>query len=239
MNQQHIVVTGGAQGIGKSIARGFINEGYLVTIIDKQPMPSWVDDLKGLHYIQENLAFRDSLKSIIDQLDVVQSNPVTCFIHNAGLAQFTSLNSLTMDEWDEVMNTNVRSAVFLSRYLSQVMPEGSSIILIASTRAMMSEPDSEAYAASKGALRSLTHALAASLQEKKITVNSISPGWIHTGETSELRKKDHDQHFSKRVGHTEDVTRACLFLSDPLNQFINGEDLVIDGGMTRKMIYGH
>lgn len=239
MKQKHTVITGGAQGIGKGIVGLFQNEGHEITIIDKQPLPEWVNKLEGVLYIQGDLADKHDLVSITEKFEKNQTHPVTCFIHNAGISSFTKLYNLTMDEWDEIMNTNVRAGVFLSKYFSYSMPVGGSIILISSTRAEMSEPGSEAYAASKGALRSLTHALAASLQNKKITVNSISPGWIHTGDVNDLRDFDHQQHFSKRVGHVNDIARACLFLSDPENQFINGEDLVIDGGMTRKMIYGH
>jgi len=96
-----------------------------------------------------------------------------------------------------------------------------------------------AYAASKGGLLALTHAMALSYAGDKIRVNCISPGWIHTGNYDNLRDIDHEQHPSGRVGKPDDIARACLFLTDPANAFINGENLVIDGGMTRKMIYEH
>lgn len=108
---------------------------------------------------------------------------------------------------------------------------------MASTRYLMSEPNSEAYAASKGAIVSLTHALAISLSEFNITVNCISPGWIDTGHYGDLRPEDHKQHPSGRVGKPEDIARTCLFLCDPANDFINGQNIVVDGGMTKKMIY--
>lgn len=117
--------------------------------------------------------------------------------------------------------------------------KGGSIVNIASTRATMSEPDTEAYAATKGGIVALTHALSMSLQEEYITVNSISPGWIETEEYNSLRPVDHDQHPSKRVGTPSDIARACVFLTSAENNFINGENLVVDGGMTRKMIYEH
>jgi NAD(P)-dependent dehydrogenase (short-subunit alcohol dehydrogenase family) len=101
----------------------------------------------------------------------------------------------------------------------------------------MSEPQSEAYAASKGGIVALTHALAASFGEYKISVNSISPGWIETSADATLRDIDHRQHFSGRVGRPEDIARACLFLTAPGNDFITATNLTIDGGMTRKMIY--
>ena len=115
--------------------------------------------------------------------------------------------------------------------------KGGSIVNIASTRALMSEPNTELYAASKGGIVALTHALAASFADDYITVNAISPGWIETGDYSLLTEADHEQHFSKRVGKPEDIARACLFLTDDNNDFITGTNMVIDGGMTKKMIY--
>ncbi len=101
----------------------------------------------------------------------------------------------------------------------------------------MSEPHSEVYAASKGGLVSLTHALTLSLSSKELTVNAISPGWIETRSYESLTAADHRQHPAGRVGRPEDIAQACLFLSDEKNSFITGENLVIDGGMTKKMIY--
>ncbi|MNN64818.1 N-acylmannosamine 1-dehydrogenase [compost metagenome] len=101
----------------------------------------------------------------------------------------------------------------------------------------MSEPNTEAYAASKGAISALTHAMAVTLGEDGITVNCISPGWIETGDYTDLREIDHKQHPSGRVGKPEDIARACLYLTAPENNFVTGAQLVIDGGMTRKMIY--
>ncbi len=101
----------------------------------------------------------------------------------------------------------------------------------------MSEPGSEGYAASKGGIYSLTHALALSLSEWNITVNSIAPGWIQTHDYDQLQPVDHSQHPSRRVGKPEDIARMCLFLCEENNDFINGENITIDGGMTKKMIY--
>ena len=111
------------------------------------------------------------------------------------------------------------------------------IINICSTRYLMSEPGSEGYAASKGGIYSLTHALALSLSEWNITVNSIAPGWIQTHDYDQLQPVDHSQHPSRRVGKPEDIARMCLFLCEENNDFINGENITIDGGMTKKMIY--
>lgn len=117
------------------------------------------------------------------------------------------------------------------------MRPGASIINISSTRAFMSEENSEAYAASKGGLLSLTHALAASLSHKQIRVNCISPGWIETKNYKDLKDSEHKQHFAGRVGYPDDIVSACLYLSSKEAGFITGTNLIIDGGMTKKMIY--
>jgi NAD(P)-dependent dehydrogenase (short-subunit alcohol dehydrogenase family) len=146
---------------------------------------------------------------------------------------------LTTEEWDEVVNTNLRGAFFCAREAARSMKKrgGGAIVNIASTRALMSEPHSEAYAASKAGLVGLTHALAVSLAPYRIRVNAVSPGWIETGDWSALRSVDHEQHPAGRVGRPEDVVRACFYLTDPANDFVTGINLVVDGGMTRKMIY--
>lgn len=240
MTRKHALITGGVQGIGKELVRAFLEAGYRVTTIDRQQKQEWMeDDSLPLTYLQCDLASETELEEVMADLDQSEQRTVDVLIHNAGLSTFAPLSELTLDAWDEIMNTNVRSGVFLSQYVSKRMPEGGRIIMISSTRAGMSEPGSEAYAASKGAIRSVTHALAASLQDLGITVNSISPGWIHTGDRDDLREVDHKQHFSKRVGEPADIAKMCLFLTNKDSQFINGEDIVIDGGMTRKMIYEH
>jgi NAD(P)-dependent dehydrogenase (short-subunit alcohol dehydrogenase family) len=145
--------------------------------------------------------------------------------------------SLSPEEWDSVINTNRRGTFLCSREAARVMRQngGGCIINISSTRAFMSEPGSEAYAASKRGIVALTHTLAASLAPDNIRVNCISPGWIETGDYSKLRNIDHSRHFSGRVGKPSDIADACLFLAGI--GFINGENITIDGGMTKKMIY--
>lgn len=165
---------------------------------------------------------------------------IDILINNAGKGLFKSPYDLTLEEWDDLLNTNLRSVFLCSREAAKYMrknKDGGSIVNIASTRAIMSEPNSEAYAASKGGIVALTHALAASLSKDKITVNCISPGWIETGDYSQLRPIDHEQHLSRRVGKPEDIARACLYLTDKENDFVTGINLIVDGGMTRKMIY--
>lgn len=241
MNFQNktVIITGAANGIGKGIATAYINAGAHVVLADM--------DEKAGHALQQELG----VKSLFVHTDVRKEEDIRhmmtktmehfhridILINNAGVSRFTPLHDLTVEAWDDVINTNLRSVFIGSKEASKYMKNGGSIVNIASTRASMSEPNSEAYAATKGGIVALTHALAASLSERDITVNSISPGWIQNGNYEELREKDHAQHLSNRVGKPSDIARACLYLTDSENNFVNGENITVDGGMTRKMIY--
>ncbi len=237
-----IIITGGSNGIGKGIAQAFAKEGANVCVAD-------IDEAKGKEFVAKlkesggKAAFyktdvrkEEDLVRLMDSV-IKDFGKIDILVNNAGVSRFKPLFELKTAEWEDVVFTNLRSVFIGSREAARRMDAGGRIINIASTRATMSEPGSEAYASSKGGIVALTHALAASLQEKRITVNSISPGWIQTEDYDELREKDHLQHWSKRVGKPEDIAKACLYLADPENDFLNGQDLVIDGGMTRKMIY--
>lgn len=245
IEQKTAIVTGGANGIGKAIARAFAKQGANVVIIDRD--------------IQNGEAFAaqlqsDGFEAIFVAADVRKVDDIERFvqeaagrfgridylINNAGVSRWKSPYELTVEEWDDVLSTNLRSAFFASREAAKYMrrnAKGGAIVNIASTRALMSEPNSEAYAASKGGLVALTHALAVSFADDRIRVNCISPGWIETGDYGQLRDIDHRQHPAGRVGKPDDIARACLYLCDEENDFITGVNLVIDGGMTRKMIY--
>ena len=173
------------------------------------------------------------------QVVISKYEKIDILVNNAGIGKFKALNDVTVEDWDEVINVNLRSVFFTSQEFSKYN-RGTNygrIINISSTRFLMSEPNTEAYAASKGGIVSLIHALAISLSGEKITVNCISPGWIHNFNYEKLNEEDHRQHPSLRVGKPEDISRMCLFLTDENNDFINGENIVIDGGMTKKMIY--
>lgn len=240
---QVVLVTGAANGIGKEIATQYALKGATVVLtdIEEEAGREVEADLRGKgHEVSFIGADLSKEEDCLHLMKVIKDkwNKLNILINNAGVSAFTPLFELETEEWDHIINTNLRSAFILSREGAKIMDEaGGSIINIASTRAIQSEPNSEAYAASKGGILALTHALSASLAKKGICVNSISPGWIQTDNYSALREMDHTQHFSGRVGKPSDIAKACLFLSDPENDFINGENLVIDGGMTRKMIY--
>ncbi|TVQ11181.1 MAG: SDR family oxidoreductase [Balneolaceae bacterium] len=238
------IVTGAANGIGRAVATACAANGFSVVIAD-------IDAENGQH-LQDRL-LNEGFDAMFVKCDVSDPEAITglvktaadrygridVVINNAGISEFTPPDELTVAGWDRILNTNLRGAFLLTREAAPVMKKngGGAVVNIASTRALMSEKNSEAYAASKGGLLALTHALALSYADDHIRVNCISPGWIHTGDYSKLREIDHTQHPSGRVGKPEDIARACLFLTHPDNGFINGENLVIDGGMTRKMIY--
>jgi len=241
-SQQKVIVTGAGKGIGREIAVSFALRGASVMAADR-------DETGGKETV--SLIAEKGFEAFFCKADV--SDPVmvdtlikvseeklggiSVLINNAGFGIWKSPYDLTIGEWDSVINTNLRGAFLCSRKAAEVMKKngGGSIINIASTRAFMSEPMSEAYAASKGGLVALTHAMAASLSDDRIRVNCISPGWIETGDYSILKESDHLQHFSQRVGKPSDIAQACIFLAE--NDFINGENIIIDGGMTKKMIY--
>lgn len=241
---RQVIVTGAAHGIGKVIAEQFADLGAHVWLIDmnKDAGEKLEKTLKKrgcqCTFVHTDVADPTQIKAFFDRIKT-QHLSIHAIINNAGMSSFKPLDDLDVEEWDRVMNTNVRSVLLFSKLGSKFMNKGTSIVNIASTRASMSEAGSEAYAASKGAIISLTHALAASLSPNGITVNAISPGWIENQQYDQLREVDHNQHWSQRVGKPQDIARACLFLTDAENNFITGENLVIDGGMTRKMIYNH
>lgn len=240
-----VIITGAANGIGKGIANVYALKGANVVLAD-------IDEKRGNEtatIIKEQGGKALFVKTDVRlEKDIMQLMKITyesfgqidILINNAGKSQFKSPYELSIDEWDDIINTNLRSVFLASREAAKYMrknDKGGSIVNIASTRAIMSEPNSEGYAASKGGIVAITHALAASFSEDRITVNAISPGWIETGNYEELRTIDHEQHLSKRVGKPEDIARACLYLTSTENDFVTGINLVVDGGMTRKMIY--
>ena len=239
-----VIVTGSGKGIGRAIALMYAKHGAKVVLADRNEE----DNRETERLIQEIGA--ESLLQMTDvgrpsdivtlMKDTVEAfGKIHILINNAGITMWKSPYEITVEEWDTLLNIHLRGSFLCAREAAKVMKNhgGGSIVNIASTRALMSEPNSEAYAAAKGGITALTHALAISLGPDHIRVNSISPGWIETGDYSELRDIDHTQHPAMRVGRPDDIARGCLYLTDEENDFITGENLVIDGGMTRKMMY--
>lgn len=238
-----VVVTGASNGIGKGIAKAYIEEGAKVVLadIDEKAGQAFIDSLENADqaiFIQTDVRIEKDILSLLKNT-IDTYGKIDILVNNAGKGLFKSVYDVTVEEWDDVINTNLRSVFLCSRTAAKYMREtnGGSIVNISSTRAYMSEANTESYSASKGGIMAITHALANSLAEDHITVNSISPGWIETKHYGELREIDHKQHLSKRVGKPEDIARACLFLTNRDNDFITGTNLTVDGGMTVKMIY--
>ncbi|QHE51959.1 SDR family NAD(P)-dependent oxidoreductase [Pontibacillus sp. HMF3514] len=242
-----VLITGASNGIGKSLAKAYADEGATVLMIDndKGNGEKLENDIRENHkqayFIYCDLRDPKEIENLFQHIDEHYKTP-SILINNAGVSRFENIFDLTVGEWDNTIQTNLRGTFLCSQQIAKRWrDEGihGRIVNMASTRALMSEQDSEAYAASKGGILALTHSLAMSLSEYQIRVNAISPGWIQTEAYEELRDIDHTQHPSKRVGHAADIARACFYLSDKENAFVTGENLVVDGGMTKKMIYEH
>jgi NAD(P)-dependent dehydrogenase (short-subunit alcohol dehydrogenase family) len=239
-----VIVTGAGKGIGRCIAQTYASEGAKVVLAERDPDLGFeaeksIFSAGGVAvYIQTDVIHPKEIEELIRKSTQLFER-IDILINNAGISKWKPPYEINVEEWDEIINTNLRSVFLCSREAAKIMRElgGGSIVNIASTRAFMSEPNSEAYAASKGGIVSLTHALAASLAPDNIQVNCISPGWIETGDYSQLREVDHTQHLSGRVGKPEDIARTCLYLTSGGNDYVNGINIVVDGGMTRKMIY--
>jgi len=239
-----VIVSGAGAGIGRVVAMRFAAEGATVVLAENNPETGIRTEKEivgqGGHalFVQTDVRNPEEIVRLMSEVDG-RFGRIDILINNAGRSLWKSPYELSVEEWDDIIHTNLRSVFLCSREAARVMQRngGGSVVNIASTRALMSEPHSEAYAASKGGILALTHALAASFAPDHIRVNCISPGWIETGDRSTLREGDHLQHWSQRVGRPEDIAQACLYLTAKDNDFINGSQIVIDGGMTRKMIY--
>lgn len=252
MNGRTVVVTGGGQGIGRVLSETFASEGATVYIadIDSEAGTEWETHLcragYSARFVAIDVADPEQVRKLFERIGDEQGKlDVLC--NNAGIMVSKPLEELDVAEWDRVLNVNLRGAFLCVKYGLPWMRKagGGSVVNIASTRALMSEPHTEPYSASKGGLLALTHALAVSLGPERIRVNAISPGWIDTSPWQKrsarrpaiLTPEDHAQHPVGRVGRPEDVAKAALFLASDDAGFITGANLVVDGGMTVKMIY--
>jgi len=242
--EQTVIITGAGKGIGRDLAIAYAMEGAKVVVAEKEEetgldTTNLILSRNGIAtFIPTDVSQPRDIENMV-RLTVSLYGQIDILINNAGFGTWKSPYTLLIEEWDDVINTNLRGTFLCSREAAFIMKKKGkgAIVNFASTRAFMSEENSESYAASKGGIVSLTHALAASLSKDNIQVNCISPGWIQTTGYENLREIDHQQHFSNRVGNTDDIVKACFYLTQPGNEFINGQNLIIDGGMTRKMMY--
>ena len=218
-----VVVTGGAKGIGACIAERYRSEGAYVEIIDKTPGNWFIGDIADKDVLEE---FSKYVLKKYGKVDILVNN---------ALPLMKGIDDCTWEEFLYAQRVGVAAPFYLAKLFKDYFPKGSSIINISSSRDRMSEPQTESYTAAKGGLTALTHALAISLGPK-VRVNSISPGWINTTEI-EYDGPDATQHSVARVGRPDDIASMALFLSSDEAGFITGENIVIDGGMTHRMIY--
>ena len=217
------VVTGGANGIGKAKVDEFRRQGANVCIIDLAENEYFTGDVGK----KENLeAFS---KKVIDEYGHVD------FLVNNALPVMRGIDECTYDEFNYALSVGVTGPFYLAKLFSKHFAKGASIINISSSRDRMSQPQTESYTAAKGGISALTHALAVSFSGR-VRVNSISPGWIDTNYT-EYTGADAVQHPAGRVGNPMDIANMVMFLCSDKAGFITGENICIDGGMTRQMIY--
>lgn len=247
-----VAITGSAQGIGRGIAFRFAEAGYAVSLADAD-QDAGSEALanvekrgaKGL-FMKTDVASEDQVRRWID-LTVDKLGCPDVLVNNAGMLRNGPFLDLPAADFDRVIAVNLRGTFLCAQHTARRMVErgrGGSIVNIASTRAFMSEPGTEAYTASKGGIVALTHGMAISLGPHAIRVNSISPGWIETrdwqysprAETPVHSERDRLQHPVGRVGTPEDVAEACLFLAEHAG-FMTGQNITLDGGMSVKMIY--
>lgn len=243
-----VIVTGGGQGIGKAIVRALLEQGHAVIIaeIDVEAGEETAVEyapLGELRFLPCDVADEGQVGALVEA--AVRAGGIRGLVNNAGVQHFRLLPDATLADWQSVIGVNLTGAFLCSRHAApHLRVAHGAIVNIASTRALMSEPGGEAYAASKGGLIALTHALAISLGPE-VRVNCVSPGWIEVADWKkrsarvEPRHSDADrlQHPAGRVGRPDDVAAIVAFLLSAEAGFITGTNVVVDGGMTRKMIY--
>ncbi len=235
-----VVITGGAQGIGKALTHSFAQEGAFVAFIDKEgeageATRNSIADAGGkVLFFEGDIAEEGVLNEFVEAT-ISKYGGVDYLINNACLNLGGVLTPCSFEEFNYVLKVGVSAPYLLSQLLLPHLREGGAIVNICSTRASMSQANTESYSAAKGGISALTHALAISLAGR-VRVNAISPGWIDTTDSTH-NQSDSAQHPTRRVGKPDDIVRAAFFLCDPRNSFITGENLVVDGGMSKLMVY--
>ena len=249
------VVTGGGQGIGRAVVRELLTRGAAVVFADVDAQAgretaAEYRELGEVRFVQADVSREDDVKRLVAEAVGVFGG-LTFLVNNAGIAANKPLVELSLEDWNRVLAVNLTGAFLLAKHAAPHLgvggaggAAGGAVVNIASTRAGMSERDTEAYSASKGGLVALTYALAISLGPE-VRVNAVSPGWIEVGDwqkasarvTPEHSAEDRAQHPVGRVGVPEDVAALVAYLLSSKSGFVTGQNFTVDGGMTRKMIY--
>ncbi len=249
-----VIITGAGQGIGRATAEFLLNHNYAVSLWEADPdaLTEVEADLSAAHpnaqFLRCDVSDEKSVRQAVKQT-VSRFGQLDALINNAAIMQEKAIDDLTLDEWNQAIGVNLTGMFLCAKYAApHLRQQRGTIISLCSTRAFQSEPDTFGYSASKGGIFALTHSLAISLGPE-VRANCISPGWIDVSglkkrhpdaeppEPEKLRPADHSQHPVGRVGRPDDIARMILFLLDEANDFITGQNFIVDGGMTRKMIY--
>lgn len=217
------VVTGGARGIGKALCDAFSRQGICACTIDRLDNPYFVGDMADEQVLR---AFAAKV--------IAEHGAIDFLINNACLSR-GGLHTCDYDDFNYVLQVGIAAPFLLTRLFMDHFNPGASIVNISSTRRFMSQADTESYTAAKGGITALTHAMAVTLAGK-VRVNAISPGWIDTTGAA-FNGPNAAQHPAGRVGNPSDIVHAVMFLCDPNSGFITGQDITVDGGMTKLMIY--
>ena len=251
--RKRVVVTGGAQGIGKGVVTHMLHEGWQVIVLDadKEALEALASEhpemARALICLEVDVSDESQVASAFETI-ASEEKGLDALVNNAALADpyHAPLEELELEVWQRYLDVNLTGYFLVSKHAIPLLRERrGAIVNMASTRALQSEPHHEAYASTKGGVVALTHAMAVSLGPE-VRVNAILPGWIEVSalakpsarEHVELREQDHAQHPVGRVGRASDIARAVAFLVDDVaSGFMTGQELVLDGGMTRKMIY--
>lgn len=239
MKNKVCVITGASNGIGREIALYFAKNNCDIAFIDKDKENGLkvVEEIKKLKreclFIDDNIDNEKSVNNFTNEIIKKFCN-IDYLINNACYSNKGLLSNCSYDDFLEIFKVSVASAYQITKNLINNFNKDAYIINIASTRAFMSQKDSESYSASKGAIMALTHSMAISLSHK-VRVNSISPGWINTSNESNFSKEDILQHPSAKIGEVSDIATTAWFICN--NNFINAQNITVDGGMTKLMIY--
>jgi NAD(P)-dependent dehydrogenase (short-subunit alcohol dehydrogenase family) len=231
------IVTGAARGIGAAAVERLSRDGWRVAAADIDgPAAEATARANGGLGVACDVGCETDIHRLVDDV-LAGYGRIDAIVSNAGINLHEPLGKLSLETWNRVLAVNLTAAFLLARASEQALRAArGAMVLIASTRAHMSEPDTLPYSASKGGLVALTHALAIALAPD-VRVNCISPGWIDTGKWGPLTSADHAQHPVGRAGRPQDVAGAVAYLLSEDADFITGAELILDGGMTRKMIY--